>query len=113
MRTITIHGLSDDLILISGTRPADGEPGEFYADEDDSGIISIRAEDAGLFVIVEYARRNISACWAVGLCQIDEGVPLPDWPMRWSTHENGYSAQLEIDVPDEAVVSQAFPKEEE
>ena len=35
----------------------------------------------------------------------DEDKPLPDWPMRWSVHERGYSVQLEIDAPEGVVIS--------
>lgn len=51
-----------------------------------------------LFVVGQYDR-NKNGCWDIGISQIDEDMPLPAWPMRFSAE--GYTTILEIDVPDD------------
>lgn len=43
-------------------------------------------------------------CWTIGVSNVDEGEKLPNWPMRYETHDNGYSPVLIIDAPLDAVV---------
>jgi hypothetical protein len=43
------------------------------------------------------------ACWTVGVQQLNEDVPMPDWPVRLETATNGYSPVLVIEVPSEDV----------
>ena len=45
-----------------------------------------------------------SGCWCIGVTPIDEDIPLPSWPMRWSA--TGYTTVLEIDAPDDADLTQ-------
>ncbi len=47
-----------------------------------------------------------SGCWSIGICQIDEDVPIPQWESSFSTHEKGYSVVLTIQVPDDTVLVQ-------
>ena len=112
MRRITIYGSSDDLIEVEGTvKP---EPDEFSPNMDKSGVIKIaHPEDGGMLVFVDYAPQNIMACWMIGIAQVDEDKPIPEWPMRWGTHERGYSIQFEVDIPDGTVITKVRPMEEE
>lgn len=34
-----------------------------------------------------------------------EDIKIPEWPMRYTSAENGYSSQLTIDVPDDATLT--------
>ncbi|EGI6812649.1 hypothetical protein OHZ45_003881 [Escherichia coli] len=47
-----------------------------------------------------------NACWSVGVCQVDEDVPIPQWQTAFSTHEKGYSVVLAVQVPDDTVLVQ-------
>lgn len=40
----------------------------------------------------------------IGVAQLGEGQPIPDWPMKYRTAENGYSPELIIEVPEDAEV---------
>ncbi len=41
-------------------------------------------------------------CWSFAVGQVDEDIALPDWPIR--IRSEGYSAIVEIDVPDDVKV---------
>ena len=45
----------------------------------------------------------------LGISQIEEDVPLPDWPIRWETAKNGYSPLLIVEAPDDARIEQLLP----
>jgi hypothetical protein len=104
MRTLVFQGHSDDLFCMEGERR--GEPDEMGCFGGAAAARIATAEGVGLIVVGTYsmARLPRTGGWIIGLSQLDEDVPLPDWPMRWRTAENGYSPRLEIDVPDAAVV---------
>jgi len=97
MRKITFYGSSDDLIEIEGAPGAD----EYYADTD-------REEPEGRFIvggkILVMALYDKNGCWSFSLGQLHEDVPFPDWPISFRQHENGYSVELTIEAPDDAIV---------
>ncbi|WP_454917347.1 hypothetical protein [Xanthobacter sediminis] len=105
MRTLKFYGSSDDLFEIDGT--GRGEPDEIGCFQ---GIPAVKVanEHTGLIVVAVYAAHDsmppgMPGCWTIGLCPIDEDIPLPHWDMRWSA--KGYSTLLEVDVPDDVIVS--------
>lgn len=61
----------------------------------------IGREGDGLYVCGQYGGDSPirNGCWMIGVKQLDEDVPLPDWPMRWGTSDNGYSPSLIISAP--------------
>ena len=65
----------------------------------------------GLQVVGIYAGASDAAhegsVWSVGIAQLDEDVPLPDWPIKFSVHELAYSVALEIEIPDSAKIRAA------
>ena len=65
----------------------------------------------GLQVVGIYAGASDAAheggVWSVGIAQLDEDVPLPDWPIKFSVHERAYSVALEIEIPDSAKIRAA------
>jgi hypothetical protein len=97
MQTATFYGSSDDLIEIGGVKGADEfniiEDGPYIATFNLGGKMRIHCLYDG--------------CWSFAVGQVDEEIPLPDWPVRVKqSGENGYSTQLEIDVPDDVKVFQ-------
>lgn len=70
--------------------------------------------EAGLLVWGQYGGRDrpegAPPCWVVGVQQLEEDAPLPDWPMRFETASNGYSPALVIDAPEGVVVRLFSPE---
>jgi hypothetical protein len=94
--TIKIHGQSDDLIEVDGKGV-----GEVYAD---NGQFEKALNIGGqMRVFAMYGRHG--STWRFAVSQIDEEMPLPDWPVRIvQCPDVAYSTQVEIDAPDNAVV---------
>lgn len=91
MKTLKFQGHSDDIF------------GEYKSVEDEESIdgdtpVRIQVGDA----LVVYGLYVDGGVWMVGISQVDDGVPIPDWPMRWKSET--YSIVLEIDVPDETEI---------
>ncbi len=93
---LKFSGHSDDNIHIEGNQrgidvahPLNGEPFD-YAILNVGGTMKV------------YAFYNGTWFFAVGL--IDEDIPLPTWPIKH--YMEGYSAVMEIDVPDDVRVFQ-------
>lgn len=95
MPKFEFSGSSDDLV----TTAVNGDWDEFSGGEftltDGSGH--------GMAVYVEYCpgqgKRRLNG-WMVGVAPLDEDVPIPDWPMKFSLDSNGYAALLTIEAPD-------------
>ena len=45
-----------------------------------------------------------NACWSIGVCQVEEDLPIPNWLASYSTHEKGYSVVLTLQVPDDTIL---------
>ena len=125
MRNLLIYGHSDDLVEIEENGEAnprartDGEPDEIPAGSRNDVVLQLldTVEHEGLVVVCHYAPRGTVPCWAIGIGQLDEGLPLPAWPIRYRTDAewvkaHGYSVGLEIEAPDEVVIEQLWPVEE-
>ena len=97
MQTVTFYGASDDLIEIDGINGAD----EFYSDGDEKTYQGVFNVGGQLRVFALYLPHGV---WSFAVAQVDDGVPLPDWPIRIIQHPNEYSIALEIDVPDGVAV---------
>lgn len=41
----------------------------------------------------------------IGVAQLGEDQPIPDWPIRYLTAGNGYSPVLVIEAPEDVTVS--------
>lgn len=96
MKTMTMYGASDDLIEIGGVPGAD----EFYAEGLGDDLVQ------GSFILGGRMRIRVlyDGCWSFAISQLDEGFPIPEWPIRITNHERGYSILLEIDVPDDVAI---------
>lgn len=98
---VTFFGASDDLIEIAGCPGAD----EFYVNEKDEGWFKLIHDDGqgsieGLIVTVQY---RWLPTWTVGLTLLDEGIPLPPWPIRIDYGKEpspNYSPMLSVDAPE-------------
>lgn len=97
-RDVTFYGSSDDNFECDGGKDAD---------EIGSGCATFVIEaygQQGLQVTGLYASEGHieNAVWSVGIAPLDDDVPLPDWPMKFSA--DGYTTRLTITIPDDAVV---------
>lgn len=61
------------------------------------------SSEGSMYVIGQYDRAN-NGCWDIGVCQVDEDIPIPDWEMKFSAKE-GYSVILTITVPDDTILT--------
>ncbi|MCA9179356.1 MAG: hypothetical protein KDB14_33090, partial [Planctomycetales bacterium] len=94
---------SDDLFEIDGT--SGDEPDEIGC-WDHPEVVKVHSpSEGGLHVVACYAPKGSVGCWAIGLMQLDEDVEIPSWPMEWKIGGRGYSVELTLTVPDDAVVS--------
>lgn len=106
MATITIYGASDDLVEIE----IQGEEGRgrFEADAYDRGktMILTIPDGTGMRVYAEYSPTDLGGgVWMIGIAQLGEDQPIPDWPIRYLTAENGYSPTLVIETPKDVTVN--------
>lgn len=99
MQTAVFYGVSDDLVEVEGVKGAD----EF-------GVYATESRYRGCWNLGGRLRVHAvyDGCWSFAVGQVDESIPLPDWPVRlkWPGGR-GYSTRLEIDVPDDVKV---FPE---
>lgn len=106
MATVTICGASDDRVEVDIL----GEDGQsdFEADAFDRGrsIFLRLADGTGMRVYAEYSPTDLGGgVWMIGVAQLGEDQPIPDWPMKYRTAENGYSPALVIEAPEDVTVS--------
>jgi hypothetical protein len=102
-RSLKFYGASDDLFEIEGYQR--GEPDEISPDS----YVKIMSGEIGLIVTAQYTRIG---CWAIGICQIDEDQPIPDWTIFFTTGKpaRGYSVVLNIEAPDDAIMTELKSK---
>jgi hypothetical protein len=103
-RRLKFYGASDDLFEIEGTfRNEPGEIGCF----DSPAVVKVWSPSEGeLAVVAMYAPAGVAACWSIGIMPVDDDIPIPSWQMDWSA--DGYTTELALTVPDDAVVSEMF-----
>jgi hypothetical protein len=93
-KILKFYGISDDLFEVEGAIRE--EIGCF----DNPGVYHLKSAEGEILVVAYYGIGN-AAAWSVGLCQVDEDVPVPAWPVTYSMHERGYSVLLTMEVPDD------------
>lgn len=97
MSQVRIYGASDDLIEFDGG---------IY---DEVNILPIGGEwhgelRAGTGRLLVWARYANDGMWMLGISQVGDAIPLPDWPIMIRSaqgDESGYSVTLVIDAPDD------------
>lgn len=97
MQTAVFYGHSDDLIEVEGVKGAD-EFGAYQSGD---------SRYHGSFNLGGHMRIHAiyDGCWSFAVAQVDEDIPLPDWPVRvMQSTDTPYSTRLEIDVPDNVKV---------
>jgi len=101
MKTLVVYGSSDNIITATGI------PGgnEFYSSNpNNNNAIQAALSVGGKVVILALYWNGV---WSFSISQIDENVPLPaDWAIRLAPHRNGYSMEVQMDVPDDTALSE-------
>ena len=108
MRELKFYGASDDLFEIDD--PAGDQEIGCY---DTPAIVEVRASSGRLCVVAMYAPANAVGCWSIGIMPADEDVHMPAWEAKWKLADRGYSTELTLIVPDDAVVVVLHPTAED
>ena len=97
MEKLTVYGASDDLIEFEGIKGCD----EFmaYGDIGIMGEFIVTGDGDQLRIIAIY-----DGCWSFAIAPVDEDIPLPSWPVKYSLNDRGYSTFMEIEVPDNSTL---------
>lgn len=106
MKILKFYGVSDDLFEMEGDM--ENEIGCY----DKGAAYLLEAESGSMIVYAYYAPNCIhSTSWVIGVALKDEGIPLPDWNIKYETASaNGYpdpqpySPMLIIEAPDDVRV---------
>jgi hypothetical protein len=98
MIELRFYGHSDDCAEFESS---DGRSDEVYIGDDNCAFFEVGPDDhatQGLVVL----RYGDNGCWAVGLQQCDETVPIPaDWKAELrQSKDKEYSTELVLTVPD-------------
>jgi hypothetical protein len=97
MQTAIFEGGSDDLIEIEGVKGGD----EFGALSKDEEFIAGTFNLGGKLRI----RALYDGCWSFSVGQVDEDIPLPNWPIRVEqSPRTPYSVRLVVECPDDVKV---------
>lgn len=94
MKKMVIYGSSDDCRIIGG----DFSKGSY------SDVAKVTDKDGnGFFIIWSYSEKVRNGCWCIGIQQLDEDVPIPDWArdIKVTMAKRGYSVVYELNVPDD------------
>lgn len=91
------YGASDDLIEVEGVKGADEFSAWTKDDDDVAGVFNVGGKLR--------VRAIYDGCWSFSVGQVDEDIPLPDWPIRVRQSASvPYSVALEIECPDDVKV---------
>ena len=97
MKKMVIYGSSDDCRIIGGD----------FHEEEYCDIAKVTDKDGkGLYIIWSYSEKVRNGCWCIGIQQLDEDVPIPDWArdVKVTMSERGYSVVYELNVPDDVII---------
>jgi len=92
MKTAIFSGDSDDC------REVDGD---FYEEEYLPACIVRRKSNPNEGVMIVY---TYTGCWAIGLGQIKDDAPIPDWAKNPKYDWEGYTVKMTLTVPDDAEI---------
>lgn len=101
MLTAVFYGASDDLVEVEGVKGSDEFAcGWHPSNHRGPGVVAQFNLGGRLRVFAIY-----DGCWSFAAAQVDEEIPLPEWPIRVrQSTDTPYSTRLEIDVPDDVKV---------
>ncbi len=92
MQRVTIYGTSDDLVEVEGIIGGD----EFNTDRNDTVNLCI-----GGILLIKMSYGKYGATWTTEMGQMFDDVPIPyEWDIFLTQHSNGYSVQVNLDIPD-------------
>ena len=97
MKKMIIYGSSDDCRIIGGD----------FSEEEYSDVAKVTDKDGkGLYIIWSYSEKVRNGCWCIGIQQLDEDVPIPDWArdVKVTMAKRGYSVVYELNVPDDIII---------
>lgn len=93
MSTIVITGASDDLVEVEGCKGADEYPypshGPWRGD-----LISPDGGQLRIHVLFD-------GCWHVAVGPVDDGIPIPPWPIEFKNTPKLYAVEAHITAPDD------------
>jgi len=98
IKTLTFSGHSDDNVCIRTTQHL---PGKVVGNSNEYGCFKAGAGIVMATFVIEKAMQVIclyDGCWSFAVGQVDEDIPLPEWPVRLKGSK-GYTSFLEITVP--------------
>jgi hypothetical protein len=105
MKTLRFYGIKDDTFV------CDGDVRESVGCWNREGVFLLQSRKrtqgkaSRLMVCGKYAPQATGTrCWIVGISMADEGLPLPDWAIRFDVGHD-YSPVLVIVVPDDVTVT--------
>ena len=97
MKKMVIYGSSDDCRIIGGD----------FSEEEYCDVAKVTdSEGNGFFIIWSYSEKVRNGCWCIGIQQLDEDIPIPDWArdIKVTMAKRGYSVEYELNVPDDVTV---------
>lgn len=99
-KTLRFYGSSDDNFEIEGA--IRDEISKF----DHHGLqFKLSSSEGQILIVGNYGESAPGAVWTIGIAPVDEDIPIPAWAVKFRLAENGYSTELEIEVPDDTVVT--------
>jgi len=96
MREFRFYGASDDLFEM------EGHESEEIGCYETGAAYQLNSKDGELVIFAQYCPKPIKgATWVIGVTMPEEDDDIPDWPMRFETHERKYSPVLIVEAPDD------------
>ncbi len=97
-KELRFYGASDDLFECEGAIREEicvyNNPGEYH----------LKSSEGEILITACYTDNG---CWAIGLGQVNEDTPIPEWAATYSMYESGYSVLLTLTVPDDTQLMEA------
>lgn len=102
-KTLRFEGYSDDNFIYTVDGKGHGDYGYDNCAQERPIGFRVASSEGQMVVVGDYFQVPLGT-WSVGVAQVDEDEPIPDWPVRF-VNAHGYSVGLEIVVPDDATVT--------
>lgn len=99
MQTIRFRGHSDDIIYVECA----GKENEYAARRHEGSPYAGTFSVEKVLVTAFYSPLG-TGCWGFGISPTAEGVPFPNWSVRFAPDGNGYGSVLLIECPDDVRV---------
>jgi hypothetical protein len=100
MKTLKVYGSRDYLINFSGIEGANQF--SVYSDNLIQALFLVKSLEEEIYIIAFYDEEGN---WSFEISLSEECLELPNWSTRIYNYKNGYSTCLEIDVPDDTVLT--------